>query len=131
MAKLLAPVLRLDTLTDEDAILKLIYQVIFEEDEAGFLYDVIVSIYPIDKGVISKPKPIIRGLVLDQQVRSAAGIQRYEHDMRLSRSALNEDRKGRDEIYARFTLRPVNEPIHGRTPPLHGEFGGLRFGASF
>jgi|GEM_PF-4870657 len=30
----------------------------------------------------------------------------------------------------KFTLRPVNEPIHGKTPPLHGEFGGLRLGVA-
>lgn len=122
MARVLSPRLRVGT-TDRDYVdVHIDFSVDFDPEEAGFRYRVRAEFHSIDRGPNTWIPDAFFTKVFTDEIIATRGRTNHSRKIRFTREILNEDKNGKDEIYAVVEMVPVAPRFGARTPELKYEF---------
>ena len=122
MANIFGEVLRELSRSGTNVTLRVLYNLTFERNEIGQIYDVRIALFPHDNGANWLPKPIINWRRMPEQITANEGIVQMHHDITLPKGMLNEDKHSKDELFAFIELSPPYGKIKGKTPLLISDF---------
>lgn len=122
MAKLLSPKLRVGSKDRETVDIHIDFTVDFSASEAGNCYKVYVEFHSVDRGLLTYIPPPFFTKTFPDEIVAQEGCTDLTRSLRFFRESLNEDKNGKDEMFAVVEMVPVAPRFGGRTPELQYEF---------